>query len=85
MAYVALLGAIAATAAETGFTPLFNGRELTGWKSDDPCWSVEGGILRGSIATGNPKRFRGFLELAAGEVGNFNSVVEFKDIRLKKL
>jgi uncharacterized protein (TIGR03067 family) len=34
-------------ADKKGFLPLFNGRDLTGWKGPD-CWKVQNGILVGS-------------------------------------
>ena len=33
--------------AEEGFTPLFNGQDLTGWEGDDLLWVVENGELVG--------------------------------------
>ncbi len=32
---------------ETGFVPLFNGRDLTGWDGDAKLWIVENGMLVG--------------------------------------
>ena len=44
-----VLGAAAAFAAEVeeGFTPLFNGKDLTGWEGDAKLWLVEDGVLIG--------------------------------------
>jgi hypothetical protein len=49
--------AITATAAEKGFRPLFNGKDLTGWKLRHPdghnSWSVlPGGILKNTVEKG---------------------------------
>ncbi len=35
--------AFSALAVEPGFTPLFNGQNLTGWEGDTTLWSVEEG------------------------------------------
>jgi len=45
-----LAGAAAATslpAAEDGFEPIFNGKDLTGWEGDSSIWKVENGELVG--------------------------------------
>lgn len=34
-------------AAEPGFNPLFNGKDLTGWEGDPFLWKVEDGVLVG--------------------------------------
>lgn len=38
-----------------GFTPLFNGTDLTGWAGDKDVWKVENGELVGSTPTGLAK------------------------------
>ena len=49
--FLAAAGALAALgrahAAEDGFTPLFNGEDLSGWEGDDLLWVVEDGELVG--------------------------------------
>ena len=40
----------AAVAAEEGFVPLFNGKDLTGWQGDEKLWIVEDGTLIGRSA-----------------------------------
>ena len=37
----------AADAAEDGFEPLFNGKDLTGWQGDPFLWKVEDGMVVG--------------------------------------
>ena len=55
IALAALLIASTALAAE-GFRPLFNGKDLTGWKlrnpSGTPSWSVNDGILVNEVSPG---------------------------------
>ena len=43
----AAVAARASYAAEEGFTPLFNGKDLTGWEGDPFLWKVEEGMLIG--------------------------------------
>jgi len=56
IAWAAALLAVAATAAaaaaadaekEEGFVPLFNGKNLDGWKGDEKLWHAEDGVLVG--------------------------------------
>jgi hypothetical protein len=54
---LALLAAIAFAAEdETGFTPLFNGKDTTGWHVRKPdaknAWTVEDGVLKNTLAKG---------------------------------
>jgi hypothetical protein len=49
---------LAAAATDPGFTPLFNGKDLTGWKLRNPdahnSWSVlPGGILKNTVEKGS--------------------------------
>ncbi len=41
---------------ETGFTPLFNGKDMTGWHVRKPAahnaWKVEGGVLKNELKPG---------------------------------
>lgn len=45
-----------AALAQDGFTPLFNGQDLTGWEGDPKLWKVEDGLITG-VCTGpdNPE------------------------------
>lgn len=57
IAAVALALHAGAAASEDGFVPLFNGKDLTGWKLRNPnaksYWTVEGGILKNNIQKGD--------------------------------
>ena len=49
----------AAETKESGFTPLFNSKDLTGWKLRNPSghnsWSIEpGGVLKNTVEKGGP-------------------------------
>jgi hypothetical protein len=55
MFVVAWLGCLAAFAdAPEGFTPLFDGKTLTGWEGNEKMFRIEDGAIVG----GNRKRFR---------------------------
>lgn len=55
---LALLSALAigtaAHAAEDGFKPLFNGKDLTGWTGNTDLWSVDGDTIKG-VTKADPK------------------------------
>jgi uncharacterized protein (TIGR03067 family) len=62
------------TAPETGWVQLFNGKDLSGWKThpDEPGdWKVENGVLIGSGPPGN-------LFSERGDYGNFHVRLEAK-------
>jgi len=68
---------LAAEGDEEGFTPLFNGKDLTGWEGDAKLWIVEDGCLIGR-SPGIP--YNDFLATTK-EYGDF--VLRF-DVRLVK-
>ena len=47
---------LAVSAADSGFRPLFNGKDITGWKLRNPkghnSWSVKDGVLANTVAKG---------------------------------
>jgi len=57
IAAVALALQAGAASPEDGFVPLFNGKDLTGWKLRNPnaksYWTVEDGILKNTIQKGD--------------------------------
>ncbi|WCJ59005.1 DUF1080 domain-containing protein [Fontisphaera persica] len=54
---LALAGQVWAADNEQGFVPLFNGKDLSGWKLRNPnaksYWTVEDGILKNTIKQGD--------------------------------
>ncbi len=67
-------GAIAPAAAadnETGFKPLFNGRDLAGWEGDPRFWSVQDGAITGQTTRDNPTSHNTFLIWRDGELDDF--------------
>lgn len=57
--------------AQDGGTPLFNGRDLTGWDGDPALWKVENGIVIGTNASPEAMANNSFLIWRGGKVGDF--------------
>ena len=76
--FASLCLALAAKAAEPAFKPLFNGKDLTGWKSEGAAefWRIEKGVLVGE----NNAAMQGHYLWTEKEYGDF--VIEF-DVRWK--
>lgn len=76
--FLLALGHAAATAAEppAGFTAIFNGQDLSGWKGGSEYWSVEDGCLTGQ-ADGTLDYNR-FITWTGGRVKNFELQVKVK-------
>ncbi len=73
------LAILSTAAAEDDFKPLFNGRDLSGWKSEGGGkWTVEGGVLTGKNAATEPQHGHLFL---TDEVGDFTIRLKFKSVR----
>ena len=81
--------------AQDGFTPLFNGKDLTGWDAEPGLWKVEDGVLVGTSEPGKPKT-NSFLiwngtaknfEMRATikVVGDNNSGVQYRSRRLPEI
>lgn len=56
IAVLALSASFAFGAEETGFVPLFNGKDTTGWhlrrKDGHNSWTIEGGVLKNTVNPG---------------------------------
>jgi hypothetical protein len=59
---------------ETGFTPLFNGKDLSGWEGDRQLWKVEGGLLVGD----SPGIQRNQFLATKKSYGDFELRLEFR-------
>ena len=55
------LAAFTMSAQEPGFTPLFDGKSLTGWEGRTNHWSVEDGAITGVTTKENPAKGNNFL------------------------
>ena len=58
--------------------PLFNGKDLTGWKGQPEFWSVRDGVITGQTTKENPAKENTFLIWQDGEVGDFELTCKFK-------
>lgn len=54
-----------------GMTPLFNGKDLTGWEGDPAYWSVKDGVIHGETTPDNPAKGNTFLIFDGKEFGDF--------------
>ena len=70
-----LAAPLAATAEE--WQPLFNGKDLTGWKGKSDLWSVKDGAITGYTPDGKIPGGNSFL-VWDGTVGDFQLKVKFK-------
>ncbi|MEO7318668.1 MAG: DUF1080 domain-containing protein [Chthoniobacteraceae bacterium] len=59
--------------------PIFNGKDLTGWKGVDGFWSVQDGAITGVTTKENPVKTNTFL-VWEGEVGDFELKFKYKII-----
>ena len=68
-----------ASAADTGFKPIFNGKDLTGWEGKSNLWSVRDGAITGQtkseadLPTANT-----FLVYKGSQPANFELRMKFK-------
>jgi len=78
-------------AAESGFVPLFNGRNLDGWDGDPAVWRVENGAIVGSsdqhaVAQNTfliyKQQFSDFVLKAEVRLRNNNSGIQFRSTHL---
>lgn len=65
-----MLTACAAT-QQSGFTPLLNGRDLTGWEGDPALWRVENGVVTGTCSGPGRPQQNSFLIWRGGTVKDF--------------
>jgi len=71
---------VPAADAEKGFTPIFNGKDLTGWKGDARFWSVKDGAITGQTTPDNPAPHNTFLIWTNGNVADFELRLSYKII-----
>lgn len=57
--------------------PIFNGKDLTGWKGVEGFWSVKDGAITGQTTKENPAKTNTFL-VYEGEVGDFELKFKYK-------
>jgi hypothetical protein len=72
-----VVAALSLQAADDGFKPIFNGKDLTGWDGNMELWSVQDGAITGKTPAdpANPAKstlsHNTFLVYKAAEVGDF--------------
>lgn len=66
-----LIAALALAVGEEGFTPIFNGRDLTGWEGVRGYWFVEDGCLTGTTTADKPLTKSTYIFWHGGKVANF--------------
>jgi len=76
-ALFALTSTLSAQEAEPGFTSLFNGKDLTGWKGGEGLWSVKDGCITGETKA-DPKLTHNTFLVYEKEFGDFELRFCFK-------
>ncbi len=89
--------ASAVFAADDGFTPLFNGKDLSDWDGDPKLWKVENGIVIGTNPAPDAMANNSFLIWRGGVVKDFelhatirvigdnNSGVQYRSREMKEI
>jgi hypothetical protein len=68
----------ATQAADDGFKPIFNGKDLTGWNGNPKLWSVRDGAITGQTTAENPTKGNTFIIWTNGTVSDFELRCSFK-------
>ena len=58
--------------------PIFNGKDLSGWKGQSEFWTVKDGAITGQTTKETPAKENTFLIWQDGEVGDFEITCKFK-------
>ncbi len=66
------------SAADAGFTPIFNGKDLTGWDGNPKFWSVKDGAIVGRTTAENPTKGNTFLIWKDGTLADFELRFSYK-------
>ena len=67
-----------AAEGEEGFTPIFNGKDLSGWEGEEEFWSVEDGAITGVSTPEKPVRLATYLMWRDGKVADFELRFSFR-------
>lgn len=63
---------------EEGFTPMFNGKDLSGWEQKGSWWSATDGVLKAESTAATPLASNNHLIWRGGTPGDFEMRVEFR-------
>lgn len=69
---------VAPAVDKEGFTSIFDGKTLEGWKGDSRYWSVEDGNLTGSVTPETLLKSNTFIIWEGGEPEDFELKLEFR-------
>jgi hypothetical protein len=64
--------------ADDGFTSIFNGKDLTGWRGDTEYWSVKDGAITATTTEQNKLTYNTFCIWEGGKPGNFQLRLKFR-------
>ena len=70
--------ALTATAAESGFRPIFDGKTLDGWEGNPELWSVEDGAITGRTKAETNLKHNTFLVWKGGTVADFELRLSYR-------
>ena len=68
-----------ARAADDGFLPILNGKDLTGWDGNPALWSVEDGCISGKTSGPGALEYNQFLIWRGGVLNNFELHAKIKE------
>ena len=63
---------------ETGFVPIFDGKTLNGWEGDPKYWSVENGVMVGTITPETQIKSNTFIVWKGGSPKDFELKCEYR-------
>ena len=63
---------------EKGFTPIFNGKDLTGWEGEPGWWSVQDGAITGMSTRQKPLDHQSYLFWRGGKPADFDLRADFR-------
>jgi alpha-galactosidase len=61
-----------------GFTPMFNGKDLTGWDGETDYWSVEDGAITGKTSAEKPLNRQSYIFWNGGKPADFELRAAFR-------
>lgn len=73
-----LIAPTALAADDDGFTSIFNGKDLTGWRGDADYWSVKDGAITATTTEQNRLTYNTFCIWDGGRPGNFQLRLKFR-------
>ena len=75
--FIAFFAVASVAVSHAGDQPLFNGKDLSGWKGQPEFWSVKDGAITGQTTKENPVKENTFL-IWEGEVKDFELHLKYK-------